>query len=388
MFQASRFSWEISSSPPSCVLLCAFPYPLPPAPRHRFKPDGTHPIASLLKIVSRYPSKLQISQLALKLERIDQRCQAPVEQCVRTMLDEGRSELRCTARLDRPPIGICRNPLQLLIGPDQQRRSLFPETRQAGKAIGAVARQRQKVRHAAWSEAAFGAKSRFIDQFALAPVDLDHALASKALPEVLVGCEYPHLLDLVAKAPRSGRKSIVRLVLVHRPYRHADCTDRVLRGIELRAQFRWHALIALVVRKQIVAKRANGIVERDRQVGNRLIRIMQQRQQRLRDSHGSLRIVPGRIRMAGTGRVVRPVQLVGAIDKVESHASLLSVIANSSKSATSKAVWTLPRVRINSFCVLRIDDSLLREEFFPNRSSLGPLADSRVGPSGARKARV
>src|SRR5262245_50932255 len=304
------------------------------------------------------------------------------------MLDEGSSELRSTTRFDLPLIGVRRNPLQMLICPDQQRSSLFPETRQAGKSIGAVACQRQKVRHAVWSEATFGAKSRFIDQFALAPVDLDHSIASKALPEILVGREYPNLFDLVAKAPRSARKPVVRLVLVHRPYRRADCTDCVLSRIELRAQFRWHALIALVVRKQIVAKRTNRIVERDRQMSNRLIRIMQQRQQRLRDSHGSLRIVPRRIDMAGTGRVVRPVQLIGAIDKVESHDSLPSVIANSSKSAASKAVLTLPCVRIKSFCVLRIDDSLLREEFFPNGSSLGPLADSRVGPSGARKNRV
>src|SRR5262249_57465979 len=117
--------------------------------------------------------------------------------------------------------------------------SFFPETGQAGKSICAVACQCQKVGHTLRAEAAFTTKSRFVDQFALAPVDLDHSIAVKALPEILVRREYPHLLDLVAKPPRPRRKPVVRLVLVHRPDPHADRTDRVFCSIELRAQFRW-----------------------------------------------------------------------------------------------------------------------------------------------------
>ena len=120
--------------------------------------------------------------------------------------------------------------------------------------------------------------ARLVRHFFLTPVDLDDSVVNQALAKILVGRENPHLIDLIAKLASRGRQGVVRLVLAHRPDRHSDRANRVFRSVELRPQFGRNAFVAFVGRKQIVAKRANWIVERHRNMGDSFVRVMQQGQ--------------------------------------------------------------------------------------------------------------
>jgi hypothetical protein len=81
------------------------------------------------------------------------------------------------------------------------------------------------------------------------------------LPQVLVWRHDANLLDLVEKAAGASSEPVVRLVFLHRPHGDADCSHRLFDRVELGAQFGRDALVALVVREEIVAKGADGVVE-------------------------------------------------------------------------------------------------------------------------------
>ena len=89
-------------------------------------------------------------------------------------------------------------------------------------------------------------------------------------PEVLVGREDAHLLDLVAEAGGGRGERVVGLELAHRPDGHPQRTDGLLGGVELREELGRHALLGLVAGEEVVAEGADGVVEGDRDVGDRL----------------------------------------------------------------------------------------------------------------------
>jgi hypothetical protein len=142
----------------------------------------------------------------------------------------------------------------MLVGADEQRGALLAEAGQPGDAVGGIAGQRQVVGHAARAEAAQRAERRLVGELVLAAIDLHHAVADDALPEILVGRHDAHLLDLAGEAPRAVREPVVGFVLVHRPDRDPDRGDPFLDRVELRTQLGRHALVALVLGKEIVAE--------------------------------------------------------------------------------------------------------------------------------------
>jgi hypothetical protein len=109
----------------------------------------------------------------------------------------------------------------------------FSEARQPGNTVSAIASQRQEVWYAGRPETVLGAKHRLVHQLLLASVDLDHSLTLDTLTEIFVRRENSHLLDLITKPVSSARETIVRLVLAHRPDRHPDRPNSLLRGVEL-----------------------------------------------------------------------------------------------------------------------------------------------------------
>ena len=131
-----------------------------------------------------------------------------------------------------------------------------------------------------------------VRHLALAAVHLHDAVAAHALPEVLVRGHDAHLVDGVGVQARAGGQRVVGLVLAHRPDDDAQRAHRLLDEVELRVQLGRDALVALVPGEQIVAERADRVVERDRQVGHVFAGVVQQREQRRDDAGGRLRVRP------------------------------------------------------------------------------------------------
>ena len=143
--------------------------------------------------------------------------------------------------------------------------------------------------------------------------------AAQALPEVLVGREDPNLIDVGGETRRAGCERIVRLELAHRPHRNAERANGILCRIELREKLRRHAFLGLVAVEQIVAEAANRIVERDRHVGDRLVRIVQQRQHGRCERNGGLLVRPVRRAMGRPFRKEGAEELISAVDEVHAH---------------------------------------------------------------------
>ncbi len=76
-----------------------------------------------------------------------------------------------------------------------------------------------------------------------------------------------------------GGQRVVRLELLHRPDAEPQGPRHLLRRIELREQLRIDPLLGLVSGEEQVAKRADGVVERDRRVRDRLGGVVQEREE-------------------------------------------------------------------------------------------------------------
>src|SRR5262249_2656668 len=140
------------------------------------------------------------------------------------------------------------------------------------------------------------------------------------IAQVLVRTKDSDLIHRGAPSRRGSGNGVVRLPLLHRPHHHSQDAHRPLRRVELREQCLWNALVRLVALEQLVAKRADRIVEGHRHVGESFRRVLEQRQHRGGDPHGRLdRLTGGR----GALRLVREVgakKLVRAVDQVKAHA--------------------------------------------------------------------
>ena len=162
-------------------------------------------------------------------------------------------------------------------------------------------------------------EQRLLVQHALADhVYLHDVVGLQALPEVLVRREDPDLVDLSTESRSGGGERVVGLELPHRPDDGPDGPGGLLGCIELRPQLGRDAFIRFVVCKEIVAKGADGIVERHRQVRDLLRWICQQREQRLR--HPARRLQ----RLRRPLRIVRAEELEGAVHQVQAHGRSIS----------------------------------------------------------------
>ena len=137
----------------------------------------------------------------------------------------------------------------------------------------------------AGGDATDGAHRVLVDELAAHAVDLDDPCALHALAEVLVGREDPHLLDLRREARRRGGEGVIGLPAVHRPHDDAERPHRDLGEVELRTDRGRHAFVRLVAVEQLVPERDDRVVEGDREVRDRLVRIVEERQHR-RDEAG------------------------------------------------------------------------------------------------------
>ena len=146
------------------------------------------------------------------------------------------------------------------------------EARQAWNAVGVVAGQSEIIRNRVRPDPA-ALQQRLLVEHALADhVDLHHVVGLQALPEVLVRREDPHLVDLPG-IPRGSRgERIVGFEFAHRPHHRADRARGLFRGVELRAQVRWHPLVGLVVREEVVAERTDELLHLVDAAGNLLHR--------------------------------------------------------------------------------------------------------------------
>ena len=167
------------------------------------------------------------------------------------------------------------------------------------------------------AEAAQRAEGGLVGDLLLPAIDLHHAIAEQTLPEVLVGRHDPHLLDLVAEAPRAGGEPVVGLVLAHRPDHDAERAHRFLDRVELRAQLGGHAFVALVVGEEIVAERSDRVVERHRDVRHRFFGLVQAARAASRPRPPSPWRPSPRRGVTGPRRVVSAVELVGPVDEVK-----------------------------------------------------------------------
>ena len=175
----------------------------------------------------------------------------------------------------------------------ERRRGLLPEAGQARDPVGGVADQRQEVGDALRPDAAPGPQGLLVDLAAPDPVHLHHPAAGEALAEVLVRREDAHLLDLVAEAGGGRGERVVGLELPHRPDHDPERAHRLLGGVELGEQLGRHALLGLVAGEEVVAERADGVVEGDGDVRDRLARVAEQRRQARRQPDDGLGLDSG-----------------------------------------------------------------------------------------------
>jgi len=119
-----------------------------------------------------------------------------------------------------------------------------------------------------------------------------------------------------------GGEGVVALEAIHWPDCHAEGAGGLLGEVELGEQLRVDTSLGLVASEEVVAERADGMVERHREMGDGFLGVVQQRQQRLDDANCRLRVSSrGRV-VAGTLRVVSPIELVRPIDEMQPHVAI------------------------------------------------------------------
>ena len=147
-------------------------------------------------------------------------------------------------------------------------------------------------------------------------IHLHHAIAGDALAEIFVWRQEAHLGDVVAKAVRGGGQGIVGLETGHAPHRDAERGHHFFHQIELRQNDGIEALAGLVAVEQIVAERFDGVVEGRGDVRHRLARVMQQADHRRQKAHRTGDVLAVGRQVGGALGVVRPKQLVGAVEEM------------------------------------------------------------------------
>src|SRR4051794_17736357 len=261
------------------------------------------------------------------LERADRRVRAqrgerPVESGILPALLQGSREHRGAPHRG-PGARVGRDSFQMDELREERRGALLAEAGQSGDAVRVVADEREQVGDAGWSDATTLAQCLLVDDGLRAPVDLHDVSSRDALPEVLVRGEDPDLLDFRGVPRGASRERVVGLEVAHRPDRHPERAHRLLGRIELRKKLRWNPFFRLVAVEQIVPEAADRIVERDRDVGHRLPVVVQEREHRGGERHGSLLVAAVRSDVRRSFRIVGAEQLIGAVHQVQPHGATL-----------------------------------------------------------------
>ena len=240
------------------------------APGEALRADGVAPCAELC---ARDAAPAQIVERLGERDVVDERRELSVEERVASCAPRAsRASRSARAHVGRPRARIARDGLDVPEGAQQRRRGLLAEAGDARDAVGRVADEREPVGHARGPDAARGAGAPSSSITRRACGRPAPRAARAALAEVLVGREDADLLDLVA--PAGGARSRAR----RRPRSGPSTTRRSRaraprpRGVELREQLGGHALVGLVAVVPVVANRADRVVERDRDVRDRLAR--------------------------------------------------------------------------------------------------------------------
>ena len=111
-------------------------------------------------------------------------------------------------------------------------------------------------------------------------------------------------------------RRVVRLDVDHRPYRDAECAQRVLEPAELRQQQRVHAGARLVRRPHVVAERFDDVIGRDAEMGRA---VLQHREHRLDDAAGRADLDAVAVEMSRPRRVVLAEDLIRPVDEMNDH---------------------------------------------------------------------
>ena len=135
---------------------------------------------------------------------------------------------------------------------------------QAGKAVGAVADEREVVRYRCRQHAELRDDAVSVDHAPRASIELHDVIADNALRKILVRRADQHLLGVLRGLRGSCGERVVGLVLGHRPDYDAHQRERLLKNGKLCVQLRVDASACLVAGPHAIAKRLDDVIGRDR----------------------------------------------------------------------------------------------------------------------------
>src|SRR5206468_717735 len=148
------------------------------------------------------------------------------------------------------------------------------------------------------------------------------ARLNDALRQILVRCPDTNLLHPPVRTADCcrGSERVVRFELHHRPDRDSHRRESVFEGMKLIPEHGIDALSRLVTSPKLVAKRLDDVVRGHTDVGTTLFDQLQHAMQHAADA--AKRSV---FAVARTPRTVEvPKELVGPVDEVEDHLSMIS----------------------------------------------------------------